>query len=32
MDKRGMSFWDILAWIVLAGILLWVILKTFGII
>jgi len=30
--KRGMSFWDILAWIVLGLILLWLILKTFGII
>lgn len=27
-----MSFWDILAWIVLGLILLWLILKTFGII
>jgi len=30
--KRGFNFWDILAWIVLAGILLWLILKTLGII
>ena len=29
---RKMNFWDVLAWIVLAGILLWLILKTFGII
>ena len=26
------SFWDVLAWIVLIGILIWVILKTLGII
>lgn len=32
MNKRGMSFWDVLAWIVLALILLWIILKTFGVI
>jgi len=30
--KRGHSIWDILAWIVLALILLWLILKTVGII
>ncbi len=30
--KKKMSIWDIIAWIVLAGILIWVILKTFGII
>ena len=30
--KREVSIWDIIAWIVLAGILLWLILKTFGII
>jgi len=30
--KRGMSFWDILAWIVLGLILLWLILKMLGII
>jgi len=30
--KRGPSFWDVLAWVALAGILLWLILKTFGII
>ena len=30
--KRGFNFWDILAWIVLAGILLWLILKGFGVI
>jgi len=29
--KRG-NFWDIIAWIVLGGILVWLILKTFGII
>ena len=32
MDKRGINFWDILAWVVLGLILLWVILKTLGII
>ncbi|MFA4960875.1 MAG: hypothetical protein WC548_04405 [Candidatus Pacearchaeota archaeon] len=30
--KKGRSFWDILAWIVLAGIILWLILKVLGII
>ena len=30
--KREVSIWDIIAWIVLAGILLWLILKTFEII
>jgi hypothetical protein len=30
--KRGRNFWDILAWIVLAGIILWLILKITGII
>jgi hypothetical protein len=30
--KRESSFWDILAWIVLALIFLWVVLKTIGII
>lgn len=30
--KRGLSFWDILAWVALALILIWLILKTFGII
>ncbi len=30
--KKGMSFWDIIAWVVLALILLWLILKTFGVI
>ena len=30
--KKGLSFWDILAWIVLAGIAIWLILKMFGII
>jgi len=30
--KRGLNFWDILAWVVLAGILLWLILKMLGII
>lgn len=32
MNKRGISFWDALAWIALALILLWLILKTFGVI
>ncbi|MDP3026077.1 MAG: hypothetical protein Q8N63_00065 [Nanoarchaeota archaeon] len=32
MNKRGLSFWDILAWVALGLILLWLILKTFGII
>jgi len=32
MIKRGLSLWDIIAWIVLAGILVWLLLKTFGII
>ena len=31
MEKRK-SIWDILAWIILAGILIWLILKMFGII
>jgi len=30
--KKEISFWDILAWIVLAGILVWLLLKTFGVI
>ncbi len=32
MNKKGMSFWDVLAWIVLALILLWLILKVIGVI
>ena len=32
MNKRGLSFWDILAWIVLALIALWLILKVLGVI
>lgn len=32
MNKRGLSFWDILAWIVLALLVLWLILKMLGII
>ena len=32
MDKRDLSFWDILVWVALGLILLWVILKTFGVI
>ncbi|MBT4136018.1 hypothetical protein HOD75_01480 [archaeon] len=33
MNKRGKSnIWDILAWIALAGIIIWVLLKMFGII
>lgn len=30
--KKKLSIWDIIAWVVLAGILIWVILKTTGII
>lgn len=30
--KKGVNFWDILAWIILAFILLWLILKVTGII
>jgi hypothetical protein len=30
--KRGLSFWDILAWTVIVLILIWLILKTAGII
>ncbi len=30
--KKGMSIWDVIAWIVLALILLWVILKMLGVI
>ncbi len=30
--KIGMSFWDVLAWVVLASILLWLILKVAGVI
>ncbi len=30
--KRGINFWDVLAWIVLIGIFIWLILKVFGII
>jgi len=30
--KKMRSFWDVLAWVALAGILLWVILKMLGII
>tara|TARA_Y100000310_G_C20477272_1_gene713008 strand:- start:297 stop:569 length:273 start_codon:yes stop_codon:yes gene_type:complete len=30
--KRGINIWDIIAWVVLAGILIWVLLKTFEII
>jgi hypothetical protein len=32
MRKKGASFWDILAWVVLALIVLWLILKVFGVI
>lgn len=32
MGKRRVSIWDIIAWIVLAGIVLWLLLKVFGII
>ncbi len=30
--KKGVSFWDVLAWVVLAGILVWLLLKALGII
>jgi hypothetical protein len=30
--KKRLSFWDILAWLVLAGIFIWVLLKVLGII
>ena len=30
--KRGINIWDIIAWVVLSGILIWLLLKTFGII
>ena len=32
MTKRKVSIWDIIAWIVLVGIVLWLLLKVFGII
>lgn len=32
MNKRGQSFWDILAWIFLAGIVFWLFLKAMGVI
>ena len=32
MVKKKTSVWDIIAWIVLAGILIWLILKVFGVI
>jgi hypothetical protein len=32
MNKRRLNFWDVLAWVVLGLILLWLILKTLGII
>ncbi len=32
MNKRGLSFWDILAYIVLVLLIFWLILKMFGII
>ncbi len=32
MNKKATSIWDILAWVVLGLILLWLILKTFGVI
>jgi hypothetical protein len=32
MVKRKLDIWDVIAWIVLALILIWLILKTFGII
>ncbi len=30
--KKGVSVWDIIAWVVLAGIFIWLLLKTFGVI
>jgi len=30
--KKSLNFWDILAWIALVGIVIWLLLKTFGII
>jgi hypothetical protein len=30
--KKRVNFWDILAWVVLGGIFVWLILKSFGII
>jgi hypothetical protein len=30
--KRGMGFWDVIAWIILFGIFVWLILKVLGII
>ena len=30
--KREWNIWDLIAWIILAGILIWLILKTFGVI
>ena len=32
MNKRGANFWDIIAWIVLIAILVWIILKVSGVI
>lgn len=32
MNKKELNIWDIIAWIVLVLILIWLILKTFGII
>lgn len=32
MDKKGKSFWDVLAWVVLFGIFVWLLLKGFDII
>ena len=32
MNKRGISFWDVLAWLVLGLILVWITLKALGII
>jgi len=30
--KKSLGIWDLIAWIVLAGILIWLLLKTFGVI
>jgi hypothetical protein len=32
MKKKKRSFWDVLAWVALAFIIIWLLLKTFGII
>jgi len=32
MKNRSLNFWDVLAWIILGGIFLWILLKVLGII